>query len=113
MVRCVTCRMASTSFKEYIGKWNTAAVTDMRSMFSGATSFNQDIGYWNTGAVTIMDSMFFKANTFNQNLGNWKITSVYTMKGMLDYSALNRLNYDNTLIGWAAQPITIRNVPLL
>ena len=33
-----------------ISKWNTAAVTDMNSMFKGAVAFNADISKWNTAA---------------------------------------------------------------
>ena len=92
------------SFNQNIGNWNTTAVTNMSLMFSH-TSFNQPIGNWNTQNVTDMSNMFQRASSFNQNIGNWDIRNVTTMNNMLTESALNRSNYDSTLIGWAAQNV--------
>ena len=93
----------ATSFNQDISSWNTVSVKDMSKMFYQATSFNQNIGNWKTGAVTNMEGMFNGAFAFNQNLGNWNISAVTDMSRMLDYTALDIPNYDNTLIGWAAQ----------
>ena len=38
-----------------ISKWNTAAVTDMNSMFKGAVVFDADISKWDTATVTDMN----------------------------------------------------------
>ena len=64
---------AYSSFNQSIGKWITAAVTSMNSMFYAAKAFNQDIGNWDTAAVTDMRLMFVGAIAFNQNLC-WDIT---------------------------------------
>jgi surface protein len=103
---------AATNFNQDIGNWNTANVIIMTNMFTLASSFNQNIGNWNTGSVQTMYSMFRSATSFNQNIGNWNITSVVDMTEMLDNSGLNNTNYDNTLIGWAAQSTPQMNVLL-
>lgn len=93
----------ATAFNKDIGNWNTVNVTDMSSMFWGATDFNQDLSNWNTAKVSDMYGMFAHATAFNQNLGNWKIAHLANMLAMLDNSGLSVVNYDHTLIGWAAQ----------
>ena len=60
-----------TSFNGDISHWDTAAVTDMNSMFFYAQAFNGDISSWNTAAVTSMRAMFGGASAFNQNLSGW------------------------------------------
>ena len=75
----------------------------MGEMFSGAIVFNGNIGTWNTANVTTMNGMFLGAIAFNQNLGMWNISAVVDMNRMLDNSGLSVINYDGTLIGWAAQ----------
>ena len=90
---------------------------------------------WNTSNVKIMSNMFNNAKMFNQSLDTWDISNINnnvdmsvinnidiyddittqetteteetepTMEGMLDNSALSVENYDNTLIGWAFQPV--------
>ncbi|MES2763481.1 MAG: BspA family leucine-rich repeat surface protein [Bacteroidota bacterium] len=69
-------------FNQNIGSWNTAAVTNMASMFNGASAFNQNIGSWNTGAVTNMSNMFRGASAFNQNIGSWNTAAVTDMNSM-------------------------------
>lgn len=95
----------ATSFNQPIGSWNTGKVTNMSNMFNSATSFNQPIGSWNTINVTNMSIILSGATSFNQSLGSWNITNVTDMLFMLNSSGLSLTNYDNTLIGWAAQTV--------
>jgi hypothetical protein len=87
-------------------------------MFLGAASFNQSISTWNTSNVTDMGFMFNGASAFNQNLGSLPITRVekskisYGMTDMLSGSGLSATNYNNTLIGWAAQSPIPSNIQL-
>ncbi|MCI5058510.1 MAG: BspA family leucine-rich repeat surface protein [Flavobacteriales bacterium] len=93
------------AFNQNISNWNTSSVNTMLTMFYQATSFNQNISNWNTGSVTDMRFMFSGASAFNQNLGGWNVTSVSQMDNMLDNSAMDITNYDNTLIGWESQAV--------
>ncbi|MBK8563116.1 MAG: BspA family leucine-rich repeat surface protein [Saprospiraceae bacterium] len=96
----------ATAFNQNIGGWNTAKVVNMAQMFQGATAFNQNIGGWNTANVVSMALMFQGGTNFNQNLGNWALNATVNMTTMLNSSGLSVANYDNTLIGWAANPST-------
>jgi surface protein len=75
-----------STFNGDIGNWNTAQVTNMRSMFNSASAFNQDIGNWNIEKVTTMQGMFTRASSFNQDIGNWNTAQVTYMRDMF-YSA--------------------------
>ena len=66
-----------------INNWNTAAVTDMTSLFQNQTQFNQVIGSWNVSLVTVF-------------------TNFMTGKTLTDYSTAN---YDALLIGWALRAV--------
>ena len=97
--------MFATNFNGDIADWTTSSLTNMNRMFAFASSFNQGIGSWSTSNVTNMGETFKEASSFDQDLGSWDISQVTTMGSMLDNSALTRENYDNTLIGWAAQSV--------
>ena len=74
----------ATAFNQPLN-WNTANVTNMPGMFQGATSFNQPLN-WNTQNVTNMESVFSSATSFNQPLNNWNTTNVTNM-GYMFYEA--------------------------
>ncbi|MDD7884808.1 BspA family leucine-rich repeat surface protein [Flavivirga sp. 57AJ16] len=99
----------ANTFNQPLNSWNTSAVRDMSSMFrssSVTTVFNQPLNNWNTGAVSNMSNMFFNASAFDQNLSSWDISTVNSMTNMLSNSGLSQTNYDDTLIGWAAQAVS-------
>jgi surface protein len=95
----------ASSFNQDISSWNTSGVTNMDYMFSGATSFNQDISSWDVSNAESMISMFEFAENFDQDLSAWDITSANDMRWMFAETGLSQANYDNTLIGWAAQNV--------
>ncbi|MEO1257396.1 MAG: BspA family leucine-rich repeat surface protein [Bacteroidota bacterium] len=95
----------ATAFDRDISGWKTDKVISLAYMFYGATSFNQDIGGWNTDNVKFMDGVFGGATSFNQDIGGWNVENVTSLNHMLDNTAMDITNYDNTLIGWAAQPV--------
>jgi len=105
----------ASSFNQDISSWNTSGVTTMEQMFDGASSFNQDISSWNTSGVTTMEQMFKNATSFNQDLGSWNISQLgasifpLTAAQMFDNTNLSTTNYDNILIGWAAQAPSIQS----
>ena len=90
-----------TPFNQPIGDWDVSQVTNMYQMFYAAP-FNKPIGNWNVSQVTNMEQMFM-LTPFNQSIGNWDISQVTNMYQMLYGTNLSTVNYDATLIGWAAR----------
>jgi len=138
MFRNATAFNQNIAYNSITGAWNTAAVTNMSQMFSGATAFNQNIGNWNVGNVTSMNQMFRSATAFNQNIGAWDVSKVTNMGAMFNGasafnqnlgtwtlnanvvfnqtasqflvgSGMNCENYSKTLVGWANNPATPNN----
>ncbi|NER17966.1 BspA family leucine-rich repeat surface protein [Spongiivirga citrea] len=96
----------ATAFNQPLNSWDVSSVTNMLRMFINTASFNQPLNSWNVGQVENMLEMFLNADVFDQNLANWNISNVTDMSNMLSNSALSETNYDNTLIGWAAQTVS-------
>ncbi len=90
-----------TPFNQPIGDWDVSQVTNMYQMFYAAP-FNKPIGNWNVSQATNMEQMFM-LTPFNQSIGNWDISQVTNMYQMLYGTNLSTVNYDATLIGWAAR----------
>ena len=88
-----------------ISSWDVSSVTNMRRMFYRADLFNQPLGNWNTESLQVASAMFAETGAFNQSLANWDITNVVAMNNMFAGVELSTTNYENTLIGWAAQSV--------
>jgi surface protein len=101
---------AASSFDQDISMWDMSAQPNTSGMFREATSFDQDLANWDIGNVTDMSEMFREATAFDQNLGSWDIGNVTDMSEMFFNTSLSLSNYDQTLIGWAAQSVQ-SNVP--
>ncbi|HOY49706.1 MAG TPA: BspA family leucine-rich repeat surface protein [Chryseolinea sp.] len=95
----------ATSFNQPIGAWDMSSVTNIAQMFVWAANFNQPIGAWNVSRVINMSRAFEGATNFNQSLGDWDVSNVISMGQMLNSSGLSIRNYNQTLIGWAAQNV--------
>jgi len=93
------------AFNGNIADWDVSAVLDMSSMFYQSAQFNSNLSAWNTANVEDLSSMFFESTAFDQDLGNWPINFVLDAYNMLDNSGMSIANYDNLLIGWAAQSV--------
>ena len=98
------------SFNQPIGNWDISKVTNTSGMFSVAMAFNQNIENWNTSNVTSMGMMFFDAIAFNQNLGKWNLPKINNAYFMLYNTAVDCVNYDKTLTGWANNINTPNNI---
>lgn len=96
----------ASAFNQPLDTWNLSGITNLQNMFSEATSFNQDLSAWSTASITNMSGMFNQATAFDQNLSGWDITNVTNMANMLSDSGVSQENYDNILIGWAAQTVS-------
>jgi surface protein len=62
-----------------ISGWNTAAVTNMASLFSNKPTFNENIASWNVASASTMYQVFYGASAFNQDVSSWNTASVKTM----------------------------------
>ena len=97
----------ANAFNQNIGAWNTSAVTNMEYMFYSADAFNQNIGSWNTGAVITMSEMFAQAIAFNQNIGSWNTSAVTTMFGMFSGAS----SFNQSIGAWNLNPVVdLRNM---
>ena len=70
---------AAPAFNADLSKWQTGAVTTMKSMFRSATHFNGDLSTWKTSSVTDMSLMFYLATNFNGDLSTWQTGAVTEM----------------------------------
>lgn len=61
--------------------------------------------------VSSMVFAFYNNTSFDGDLSSWNIENVTDMTQMLSLSGMSPTNYDNLLIGWAAQTVQ-NNVPL-
>jgi surface protein len=95
----------ATAFNQDISSWNVSSATALNGMFYSAVAFNQDISSWDVSNTITLNGMFYGASAFNQNIGNWNVGNVVDMGGMLTNSGLSVTEYDNLLMGWAAQPL--------
>lgn len=101
-----------SAFNQPVGNWNVSKVTTMLHMFHLCTSFNQDVNSWNTANVMNMRDLFEGATSFNQSLSNWNLNSLQFAGNMLHNTGLDCANYDATLSGWSANPLTPNNIDL-
>jgi len=99
-------------FNHDISMWDTSSAVRMDRMFLNNAVFNQNIGLWDVGKVVSFSSMLSGANAFKQSLGTWDILTrtgrtTINMANMLNTTStangMTQTNYDDTLIGWAAQ----------
>jgi head-tail adaptor len=97
----------STPFNKSLSNWDTSSVTNLGSMFAINTAFNQDISIWNISNVTTVVGMFSGATAFDNSLASWDVTGLTgsQIQFFFNGSGLSTANYDDTLIGWAAQNV--------
>ena len=89
--------LGSTAFKQPIGNWDVASVTDMYSMFNGAIAFNRDITQWDVSSVNSFNQMFSGATLFDQNISVWNVSSGANVQSMfLNTEMQNQGNYGFT-----------------
>ena len=97
----------STPFNKSLSNWDTSSVTNLSSIFAINTVFNQDISMWNMSEVNTVIGMFSGATAFDKSLASWDVTSLSGSQVLFfgNGSGLSTANYDNILIGWAAQNV--------
>lgn len=90
-----------------ISSWNVGSGSNFFKCFYNASSFNQDLSDWTTSSIDNADWMFLNATSFDADIGNWDINTLTTAAFMLQNCNMSKMNYDSTLIKWAAQAPTI------
>jgi surface protein len=123
----------ATKFNQPLNNWTIKndAEVDMNAMFFNANAFNQDVSMWDVSRVRYMQYMFFNCRDMSFGFDGWDTSSVDNFFAFADYmdvldtsfgyldisSAINigsfknngqtisTDNYNNTLIGWAAQTV--------
>jgi trimeric autotransporter adhesin len=125
-----------SAFNGDISSWNPSSLVNASSMFSGCSAFNVDISSWTLPSIETIEGMFVNATSFNQPIGSWDISNLWAvgfgsarsfLSGAtsfdqdlsgLDISGAQQLynfltncgisvaNYNNTLIGFAAQNVS-------
>ncbi len=100
-VNCINMDITATDSPDLSG------VYSMQGMFQNCSKLVGDasIENWNTTTNTSLNDAFNGALKFNHSLGNWNVTNVVGMARMLQGSGMDCVNYDKTLIGWAAQNV--------
>lgn len=92
----------ATSFNSPVWSQGSSALMYAYGMFQNATAFNQPVNF-STQSCQDMSNMFKGATSFNQSVANFSITNLTDAIGMLDNCAMNRTNYDATLVAWAGK----------
>jgi surface protein len=92
-------------FNQPIDSWNMASVTNVSSLFYSATSFNQSINVWNMSKVTNMSFMFYNASDFNQPIGSWITDSVTNMGGIFAFAT----SFNQNIATWNTARVTNMN----
>ena len=100
------------AFTQNINSWDVSNVISMQSMFSDITHFNQPLNNWNTQNVEDMSYLFYNCTAFDQNIGNWNLAKISNGNLMLNGAGISCVNYDATLIGWAANSNTPNSIDL-
>ena len=88
-----------------VSGWNTASVTDMRSVFAYCKSLTElDLSGWNTASATEMGSMFSSCKSLTAlDLSHFDVSNVTDMWGMFGgCDALTELNVS----GWNVASVT-------
>jgi surface protein len=126
-------------FNQPLNNWTIKndAQIDMNAMFYNANRFNQDVSMWDVSRVRYMQYMFYSCADMSFGFDGWDTSSVDnfirfagdtnvldTSFGYLDISSALQLtffkssgqtisteNYNNTLIGWAAQTVNPNLTP--
>ena len=95
-----SCFRDCSNFNSTVSGWNTASVTNMSYMFSGALIFNNGDAEglstkplnWNTSSVIDMSYMFNSVYAFNQAIGTWNTSLVTNMSYMFQSAITSSFN---------------------
>ena len=96
-----------------VTRWNTSDMTNIGFMFVDCTNLSElDPSGWDVSSVTNMNSIFKNLKNIDFSLADWDLSSATNIKFIFrnqtgaGTTGISTANYDDTLIGWAANPNT-------
>ena len=107
-----------------VTRWDVSNMTNIGLLFNGCTNLSDfDPSGWDVGNVTNTNALFKNCEKMDFSLADWNLSSMEQTadggKGLKNLFAdqpgsivvgISTANYDATLIGWAANPLTPDNL---
>ena len=88
-----------------VSNWNVGNCENFKLMFRNCTLLNPDVSNWDISSMTQVRDMFNNADSFDRSLANWGVIPLASYQWNLfmpKADGLSTVNYDATLIAWAA-----------
>ena len=95
---------------EGVENWDMGNVTTIESIFQNCKVLSDaEVDNWDTSNILNMRRAFFDCDQLDVSLANWTVSQATNLSQMMTVKnpGISTLNYDTTLISWAAQ------IPLL
>ena len=107
-----------------ITRWDVSSMTNIGFFFNGCTNLSDfDASGWDVGNVTNTNGLFKNCEKMDFSLADWNLSSMeqtadggkglknlFTDQPGSKVVGISTANYDATLIGWAANPLTPNNL---
>jgi len=88
-----------------VSNWNVGNCSNFKLMFRNCPLLNPDVSNWDISSMTGVRNMFANVDSFDRSLANWGVIPFANNEWssfMINSDGLSTINYDATLIAWAA-----------
>ena len=88
-----------------VSNWNVGNCSNFKLMFRNCPLVNPDVSNWDISSMTGLRNMLSGADSFDRSLANWGVLPFANNEWglfMNGADGLSTVNYDATLIAWAA-----------
>ena len=88
-----------------VSNWNVGNCSNFKLMFRNCPLVNPDVSNWDISSMTGVRDMFNNVDSFDRSLANWGVIPFANNEWsqfMNSSDGLSTVNYDATLIAWAA-----------